>query len=240
MVRAGIIQSSYVPWRGYFDFIDDVDLFIFHDDIQYTKGDWRNRNRIKTANGLKWMTVPVRYNETSQLICDTEIDYSTDWRASHTNQFRGNYGMAPFCKDVIEFLKDAFDHRDATISRLNVRLVELICAYLGIKTPLVMSRDYGVSGAKTERLINLLEKAGATAYLSGPTAKGYLNEDLFREHGIGLEYKTYDYEPYPQLWGGFEGEVTVLDLIANTGPGAREFLKSKAPNIVAVEQNRDG
>jgi hypothetical protein len=134
----------------------------------------------------------------------------------------------------MEIWEEGIAAGDRTISQLNIRLTKLICAYLQITTPLVMSRDYAVTGAKTERLIQLLKQVGATVYLSGPTAQGYLDENLFRESGINLEYKTYDYPPYPQLWGEFVGTVTVLDLIANTGPEARRFLKSTTPNRVAV------
>ena len=233
-MRVGIIQSSYIPWRGYFDFIDSVGLFIFHDDLQYTKGDWRNRNKIKTSQGWRWLSVPVHYRNTSQLICETEIDYSKKWQRSHINNFKANYSKSPFFEDALELLEEGLTYADPTISQLNIRLIKLICAYLQITTPLVMSSDYCVSGEKTERLINLLNKAGATVYLSGPTAKGYLDENLFRENGTRLEYKTYDYPPYPQLWGEFVGTVTVLDLIANTGPEARRFLKSITPNEIAV------
>lgn len=235
-MKVGIIQSNYLPWRGYFDFIKSVNLFIIHDDLQYTKLDWRNRNKIKTANGLAWISVPVKYHRKAQLICETEIDYSQKWQNSHINKFKGNYIKAPFFKDAMETLKESFSYADTSISELNIRLIKLICAYLKITTPIALSRDYTVTGAKTERLIKLLKKVGASIYLSGPLAKGYLDENLFRENGIGLEYKTYDYEPYPQLWGDYIETVTVLDLIANTGPNARKFLKSRTPNVIAVER----
>jgi hypothetical protein len=233
-VRAGIIQSCYIPWRGYFDFINEVDLFIFHDDLQYTKGDWRNRNKIKTPNGLIWLTVPVKYKKTSQLICETEIDYSHKWQAEQISRFKNSYIKSPFFKGALELWEKSLQYADQTISQLNIRLINNICSFLGIGTKLVMSSDYAVTGSKTERLIRLLKKVGATVYLSGPSAKGYLDENLFQEHGICLEYKTYDYPSYPQLWGDFIGTVTVLDLIANCGPNSRDFLKSLKPNIVSV------
>jgi hypothetical protein len=229
-VRIGIIQSNYIPWRGYFDFIDDVDLFIFHDDLQYTKGDWRNRNRIKTPRGLVWLTVPVHYRATGQLICDTEIAYSTDWQMDHKNQLRANYGRAPYLSDALGILLSAFGYRDRTISQLNRRLIESIANYLKISTPLHDSMDYSVRGEKTDRIIALTKCAGATTYLSGPAAKNYLDEVALQREGIVLEYKTYDYAPYPQQGDGFECAVTILDLIANCGPGAREYLKSRTPN----------
>lgn len=230
-MKVGIIQSNYIPWRGYFDFIDSVDLFVFHDDLQYTKGDWRNRNMIKTAGGLKWLSVPVKYVTTSQLICETAIDFSTLWNKSHINQFKANYLKAPFCSDAIAILQEAFSGGHTNISSLNRHLIKLVCNYLSITTPFAMSADYGVYGAKTERLISLLSKIGANTYLSGPAASDYLDVEALKDVGIGVEYKTYNYEPYRQLWGDFLGNVTVLDLIANCGPDARKYLKSATPNI---------
>lgn len=233
-MRVGIIQSNYLPWRGYFDFIAGVDLFIFHDDLQYTKGDWRNRNRLKTQNGPKWLTVPVKQHMFSQLICDTEIDYSTDWRNSHINRFKACYGKTAFFSDALDILNKCLLQGDPTLSQLNIRLIRHICNYLQIETPLSLSMDYAVSGSKTERLIALLKKAGATVYLSGPSAKDYLDEHLFHENNIKLEYKSYDYKPYPQLWGPFEGAVSVMDLIANCGRQSKEMLRSLTPNKVVI------
>jgi len=229
-VKVGVIQSNYIPWRGYFDFIGQVDLFVFHDDLQYTKGDWRNRNRIKTPADLIWLSVPVKSHKTSQLICETQIDYSTNWQKDHLNRFTANYSKALHHSDAIGLLEEAFRFRDRTISELNVRLIRLVCGYLGITTPMRFSAEYSLTGAKTERLIDLLRKAGASTYLSGPNGRSYLNEGLFRDSCIRLEYKSYDYAPYPQLWGKFEGAVSVLDLIANCGPMARDYLMSSSPN----------
>src|SRR5262245_52031187 len=115
-MRVGVIQSCYVPWRGYFDFIRQVDLFVFYDDVQFSKGSWRNRNRIKTRDGLKWLSVPVRHDRLDQRICDTFIDESSDWRARHLNQFAESYRTAPFFPDANALLAQAFDHRDPTLS----------------------------------------------------------------------------------------------------------------------------
>ncbi len=233
-LKVGIIQSNYLPWRGYFDFIDDVDLFIFYDDVQYTKGDWRNRNRIKTNHGLKWITVPIKCGPLSQIICETCIDYSFPWHIDHKNKIKENYRKTPFLEDILFILDEAYKSCDQSISELNIRLIKSICRYLQIKTPFVMSKEYEVTGEKTERLIRILNKVGATAYVSGPNAGSYLDEGLFRENGIDLEYKSYDYKQYNQAWGEFEGAVSVIDLIANYGPSSRDYLKSLSPNIVAV------
>lgn len=233
-MRIGVIQSSFIPWRGYFDVIASVDLFVFHDDLQYTKGDWRNRNRIKTPQGAKWITVPVRYKRVAQLICETEINDDTDWRRDHLNQWQAHYSKAPFLDDALGLLGQLGRNEDLTISQLNIRLIRAICAYLGIKTPMVMSSEFNLSGSKTARLIELLRKTGGTSYLSGPNGDNYLDKEVFREEGLRLYYKTYDYEPYPQLWGPFEGAVSVLDLIANCGPRSKELIHSTTPERLVI------
>lgn len=180
------------------------------------------------------MTVPVSYRKTSQLICNTSIDNSSNWRRNHMNQWRAHYSKAPFLDDVVGLLGNMGANLDQTISQLNIRLIKSICTYLDIRTPTMLSSELNVEGTKTERLIDLLQAVGGTSYLSGPSAEGYLDKDAFRKHGIRLEYKSYDYDPYPQLWGEFDGAVSVLDLIANCGPRSKELLRSSTPNTVVV------
>lgn len=233
-MRVGIIQSSYFPWRGYFDFINSVDLFIFYDDVQYSKNGWRNRNRLKTAEGLRWITVPVRGRSLKQQIQHTEIDDREDWRKRHLALFKEAYGNAPFFKQALALLEDLNSVNDKTISELNIRLIKSVCASLEITTPLKQSSEWNLEGTKTDRLLDLLRQVKAKTYLSGGSADEYLEKDKFREAGIQLEYKTYDYEPYPQLWGAFEGSVSILDLIANCGPEARSFISSTTNHQVVV------
>jgi hypothetical protein len=233
-MRVGIIQSCYIPWRGYFDFIKSVDLFIIFDDIQYTLRDWRNRNRIKTRSGLKWLTVPVIHISRDQLIENTVIDYTQTWQRSHRNQFQDNYRHAPFNADAMTIFESAYNAKDDTISRLNVRFIKIINEYLDIKTPMKMSSEFKVTGSKTSRLINLLSAVGAKTYLSGPSADDYLDKESFRYAGIRLEYKSYDYLPYSQQWGVFAGNVSVLDLIANCGPESYKFIHSNSPDLIIV------
>lgn len=231
-MKVGITQSNYIPWRGYFDFIDDVDLFVVLDDVQYSKGSWRNRNQIKVPGGLSWLTVPVIYQKLTKLIQETQIDHSKKWQLSHLNKFTAHYSEAPFVEIALDILQEGFAPTDTSISELNVRLIRKICTYLEITTPLILSQDLQVSGIKTERILQILQRVEATTYLSGPAAKAYLNEDLLRSHGIQLEYKTYQYDPYPQLHGDFAPTVTILDLIANVGAAAKHYIKSTVPNEV--------
>lgn len=234
MKRVGAIQSNYLPWRGYFDFIASVDLFVIYDDVQYSKNGWRNRNLIKTKRGLKWITVPVKASITLTVDQIMIATGNKSWQDYHRHLLKDGLEDAPFFKDAMAIWDEAIASHDIYLSRLNVRLIRSVCSYLGIRTPIVMSRDYELAGTKTDRLIQLLKKVGAMVYLSGPAARDYLNENEFRRNGIGLEYKTYDYAPYPQLWGDFVGSVTILDLIANLGPESRGWMKSLTPNQVCV------
>jgi hypothetical protein len=236
LVKVGVIQSSFIPWRGYFDFIASVDVFVFLDDTQYSKNSWRNRNQIKTPGGLQWLTVPVRQERLEQLISETRIDYSVPWLRKHLGVWQANYARTPYFDVIMEILSGLNGDKEETISQLNVRLTRRICEYLQIDTPMMLSSELALAGSKTDRLIDLLKKLNATAYLSGPSADAYLDKEAFRRHGIGLEYKSYDYEPYPQLWGPFEGAVTVLDLIANCGPQARNLIRNKSPDVLVIAQ----
>lgn len=229
-MRVGIIQSNYIPWRGYFDFIDDCDLFIYHDDLQYTKGDWRNRNLIKTPQGLVYLTVPVRYHDVEQRICDTEIDYSQKWIDKHRNLIRTHYAKATHFQRCSEPFFDLLTKQWRTISELNRAVNAWIMAELEITTPVRMSSEFSPQGSKTDRLVGILRQTGADVYLSGPAAKDYLEPEKLTAAGIVLEYKSYEYPEYPQFDPPFMPNVTVLDLLFHCGPEARQYLKSVSPN----------
>jgi hypothetical protein len=233
-MRVGIIQSNFVPWRGYFDFIDSVDLFVFYDDVQYTKNDWRNRNRILSPNGLRWLTVPVHHQSLGMTIDEVPIDYGQDWVASHLGQLETCYRSAPFFHSYVNDFADIVKRMYPSISELNVALCHWVMQALSIRTPTLMSRQLCVKGKKTERLLDVLRSVGGTTYLSGPSAASYLDLWQFEREGIAVEFKSYDYAPYPQVQQGFQGEVTILDLLFNVGPKARDFLKSTSPNYPAA------
>lgn len=231
-MKAGVIQSNYIPWRGYFDFIDDVDLFIYLDDTQYTKRDWRNRNRIKTSSGLVWLTVPVIFSRHGDKlnIEDVPIDYSQRWINKHIESIKHAYSKAPFFSHYSDEFFNLLNQKFKYLSELNININNWIMKQLNIDTTIRMSSEYNACGAKTERLIDLLKKVGATTYLSGSAAKAYLDVEKFKEAGIGLEYKTYNYPEYPQQYGKFEPQVTILDLLFNCGEDSRNYLKSLNPN----------
>lgn len=224
-MKVGIIQSNFLPWRGYFDFIHEVDLFVLEDDLQYTKGDWRNRNKIKTPRGPEWITVPVRYKRTEQLIQDTPIDHSTPWARKMLNRIRESYRTASWFEPYFSELSELLCQPAATISELNVSLIRWVCRHLEIHTPLAFSQDYHPSGTKTERVISIVRQVGAKTYLSGPSGKNYIVPELFAQAGIQLEYKEYNYPEYEQLYPPFDPAVSVLDLLFMKGTEAKLYLE---------------
>jgi hypothetical protein len=227
MKKVAIVQSNYIPWKGYFDLIAAVDEFILYDEMQYTRRDWRNRNQIKTCQGVQWLTVPVRVKgKYHQRICDTEID-GTDWAQTHWKTLSQNYQRAPCFANVATWLAPLYlDQSYVTISELNRRLIEAVCGYLGITTRISNSSDYQLLEGKTERLVDLCVQTGAREYVSGPSARGYIDQSLFAESGINLAWFDYTgYAEYPQLWGAFSHFVTVLDLLFNCGAQSPQYMR---------------
>jgi hypothetical protein len=226
-MKVGILQSNFLPWLGYFDFIRETDLFIIHDDLQYTKGDWRNRNKIKTPRGVEWITVPVHYRSTSQLIEETPVDYSSPWTRRMLNRIRESYRQAPCFEPYFSELSELLSQPAPSISDLDLRLIHWVCRNLEIGTPIRMSREYHPQGTKTERLIGILTQVQASTYLSGPAARAYLIPEMFEQAGIRLEYKQYNYPAYEQLYPPFELGVSVIDLLFMKGKDARFYLEHK-------------
>jgi WbqC-like protein len=227
-MKVGMIQSNYIPWRGYFDFIDDCDLFIYYDDVQYTHRNWRNRNRIKTASGPIWLSVPVIHDQRT-LVQDARIDYRMRWVDKHIRSLTLAYKEAPHFGGLAEGFFEILRSRPETISKLNVLACDWIMGHLGIDTPTRMSNQYRIHGDKFERPLRIAQHLGATSYLAGPSARPYTDAARFRAAGIALEFKVYDYREYPQLHGAFDPRVSVLDLLFNCGSDARGYLKSRQP-----------
>ena len=225
MRKVAIIQSNYIPWKGYFDIIHDVDLFIFYDDVQFTKNDWRNRNKIKTSQGVKWITVPVGQN-INRLIHEVKIK-ETKWQNKHYKILKQNYSKMSFYKKYSEFLDHIYlENKWESLSDLNQYTIRIISReLLGIKTGFKDSRIYQVSTRKQDRVIELLKEAEASAYVSGSSAKDYIEEPRFQQEGIELIWKDYSgYPEYPQFYPPFEHGVTILDLLFHTGPDAPYYI----------------
>lgn len=230
MKKIAILQSNYIPWKGYFDLIAAVDEFILYDDMQFTKNDWRNRNKIKTPKGLEWLSIPVG-SDISRRIRDVQLP-NNGWQQKHLKTLEINYGRTAFFEEIFNLLKPIYlNQQISTLTELNRALIQAVCDYLNITTKISYSWDYTLGEGKSERLVSLCQQAGATEYISGPAAKDYLDEAMFNKHSIQVCWFDYSgYRVYPQLWGAFEHGVSVLDLMFNCGKQSNKYLKS-ASNI---------
>jgi len=223
--KVSILQSNYIPWKGYFDIIKKSDVFIFHDDLQYTKGDWRNRNKIKTSNGVEWITIPCGTNE-KRLICEVELtDYS--WQKKHWDKICMFYNKAKYFKEFKFFFEEFYlGYRWRSLSELNQKFIKDISKEIfKFETKFEDSRMYDLKLSKSDRVVELLKKAGATTYLSGPSAINYLNEGVLSKINVKLEWMNYDFYPvYTQLYPPFDHCVSILDLIFNMGDDSLNYF----------------
>ncbi len=216
--KIGILQSNYIPWKGYFDLINKVDVFVIYDEVQYTKNDWRNRNLIKTQNGLDWLTIPVYFKDSNQIIKDTKISFEK-WNTKHWRSIQVNYAKAPFFKNYKDYFEELYmSNQSSYLSEVNFKFILSINELLGVTTKIIYSNDLNLNGDKNERLIDAVKKCEGTIYLSGPAAKSYLNVNLFQQNDIQVEWMDYsNYPIYHQLFSPFVHGVSILDLIFNLG-----------------------
>jgi len=224
-MKVAVLQSNYIPWRGYFDIIHDVELFIFHDDLQYTKNDWRNRNKIVTEGGTKWLSIPVGTDE-HRLILDVKMK-DPSWQKKHFDMLKASYRKAPFFEKFEPFLEHVYlGKKWEYLYELDRYLIETVSReYLGIATKFADSRDFDFRGVKHEKLLTMLQSAGATTYVSGPAAKDYIRAEDYEKAGIELIWKDYSgYPDYPQQFGAGDYAVSILDLILNTGDEAPYYI----------------
>jgi hypothetical protein len=225
--RVAILQSNYIPWKGYFDLIASVDEFILYDDVQFTKNDWRNRNVIKTPAGLQWLSIPAG-QDISRRIRDVGIA-DARWRRTHWKTLQANYARAACFAEAAAVLEPLYDRAETQLSAINRAFLEGICGFLGIGTKIAYSWDYALEGDRNERLVSLCRQTGATTYVSGPAARAYLQPELFARAGVAVEWFDYvGYEPYPQLWGEFAHGVSIVDLLFNCGAQAPRYMKMGA------------
>jgi hypothetical protein len=230
-MRICIIQSNYIPWKGFFDLIGRCDEYVIFDRVQYARRHWHNRNRIKTANGVEWMTIPVVTKRRFEQPID-EVEIEKPWAEKHWRTLELAYRRAPFFEALAPEVKAWYERADKQklLTDVNEIFLRGIARLLGLNTRFTRDTAYPLSGAKTERLLGIARAAGADSYLSGPSARDYFDEPMFRAAGIATEWMNYDgYPEYPQLHGGFEHAVTVLDLLFNTGPEAPRYLKKENP-----------
>lgn len=227
MKRVFISQSNYIPWKGFFDTLAYCDIYVLFDDMQYTRRDWRNRNRIKTAKGVKWLSIPVEVKgKYYQKIKDTRIS-DPHWNEKHWDILHQNYRGTPCFNEISDWLKPLYlNCKYQYLSEINYHFITAINNYLGIETELKFSSEFSLHDERTIRLVKICEQLEATNYITGPSAKSYIEPEYFKEKNISLSYMGFEgYPEYSQLYPPFEHSVTILDLLFNKGSEAGQYMK---------------
>lgn len=227
MKKIVITQSNYIPWKGYFDAIALADEFVIYDDMQFTRRDWRNRNIIKTSNGNKWLTIPVEVKgKYFQKINETKIS-DKNWNKDHWNSLKQNYGKSKNFIDYKDFFEELYlNSTSLYLTEINFRFIIAICKILKINSNFRFSSEFMLKEERSDRLLDICLKLKGTDYYSGPAAKEYMDEQIFDEAGVKINYFDYSgYTEYQQLYSPFDHGVSILDLIFCEGENAVNFLK---------------
>jgi hypothetical protein len=229
-MRVTILQPSYLPWLGFFEQMSRSDKFVLLDDVQYTRRDWRNRNKIRVGESWAWLTVPVQQkNLYSQSLLETRIDNSTSWRRKHLQSLRQHYCKAPFFEDYFPRCEQLYEKNWEFLFDLCLETIHFLKEETGIDTPLLRSSEMKTSATKTERLLSICQEVGATHYLSGESGSDYISEKDFSGQGIVLEYQNYEHPVYPQRYPGFVPHLSAIDLLFNCGKQSLAILKQAEP-----------
>lgn len=220
-----IHQPQYLPWLGYFSKIDRSDVFIFLDNVQFKKNEWQNRNRIRTAEGWQWITVPVLH-KFLQKISEVEINNTVQWGKKHLNALVTNYSKAPFFKEYIGFFEQIYSQDWKFLADINIHIIQYLMKVIGIpdKEYILASKHESREGP-TERLIDLCKQVGGSIYFSGKDGASYMDLDIFEKEGIEVIFQDYKHPQYPQLFGSFEPYMSILDLLFNCGPESLRILR---------------
>ena len=230
-MKAVIMQPTYLPWMGYFDLMDQSDVFVFLDDVQFSRRSWQQRNKIKTTAGSQWLTVPVMRNHGPEVrevdIREVGIDNTFDWASKHLKAIKFNYNRAKCFRDYSDEIETVYGSRWEKLFDLNVSLILRIAKLLGIKSTIIFSSQLAVAGSKTEKLVGLCKRVNADIYLSPVGSAEYINEnDIFNDHGIQLKYHSFRFPQYQQLHGDFITHMSVLDLMLNEGKSSIEIIRN--------------
>lgn len=228
-MRVVILQPSYLPWLGYFDQMCKSNVFVLYDDVQYDKHGWRNRNRIKTRQGPQWLTVPVLLKGWNfPLNREVRINNTASWQPKHLKSIIQNYSQAPFFDWFIGPFENVLRREWKFLVDLNIALLNLLKEQLGLATQIHMASDLGIPRlGKTERLIEICRYFGANCLLEGDSGKNYINDTLFTNSGIQIEYHNYQHPVYRQLHGNFIPYLSVIDLLLNHGSDSKDILTNR-------------
>ncbi|MFO0665267.1 MAG: WbqC family protein [Polyangiaceae bacterium] len=218
-------QPQYLPWLGYFDKIDKADAFVLLDDVQYKKNEWQNRNRIKTAQGWQWLTVPVNYRF-PQTLNQVSVNRRDRWQARHRQSIISNYRRAPHWTKLESFFEELFSTDWANLAALNIWVVRRLAKVLGITTPISVSSELATFPSDPdERLIAITKHMGGDTYLAGAGGQAYMQIETYARSGVRLEIQSYPPPKYNQLFGAFQPFMSVIDLVFNHGDESLSILR---------------
>ena len=227
-MKCVILQPSYIPWRGYFHQIKEADVFVFYDDVAFDTRGWRNRNRVRGPNGSFWLTVPIiskALRSKGLKIDQVEIDWSQSWNEKHLKSLENSYARAPYFENYRELIEGMYRRRDPLLVDFLIDFTKVLSRELGIlDTKFERSSSLSAQGSKSGRLLEIVRSMGADHYITGPSARDYLDEELFRQAGVEIEYFVYDYPQYTQPFDGFDPHVSILDLLFMTGAEAPRHI----------------
>ncbi|QLC22269.1 WbqC family protein [Parasphingopyxis sp. CP4] len=227
MKTIAIMQPVYLPWLGYFEQMALADEFMFLDDVQYTKNDWRNRNRIRTIDGWMWVTVPVRRASLKKHLGAVEINYDHQWPRHQLRAIRRNYAPTLYFGEFYGMIEAAYGERPKRLVDLTIPLVRAFADFLGINPPITLSSAVArSSNSRLERIVELCRARGAGRVYTGPAAQSYMDIEFMHDHQIEIAYQDYQHPVYRQHFEGFESHMSIIDLLMNCGPKSRDILLS--------------
>lgn len=220
MNKVIITQSNYIPWKGYFSAMREATHFVVYDDMQYTKRDWRNRNKLITPQGPKWLSIPVKVKgKYHQKINETKVSDSS-WGINHWNFIESNYKKTLYFNEYSEYFKPLYlNPTSEFLTEINLAFIKKVLILLEIDIEIILSSEFKLRGDKTEKLMNICKDLEASEYFTGPAAKNYMDEQLFTNNDIKINYYNFSgYPEYKQQWGQFDHAVSILDMFFNLGP----------------------
>lgn len=225
MVTVMVSQSNYLPWKGYFDLVRRADVLVLLDNVQFTRRDWRSRNLIKTPHGVEWLTVPVRTpggRRTS--VSEAEISDSR-WAQSHLRAIELSYRPTPYFEQVFGFIHERLNPKEVLLSNLNEQLLRALLTFMELDVEVRTSRGPAEEVNPSKRILDLVQRARGTRYLSAPAARAYLDTDIFAEAGVDVDFFEYpQYPEYAQVWPPFRHDVSIVDTLFHLGRGWRSAL----------------
>lgn len=219
-MKCAIMQPTYLPWSGYFNLIKEVDYFVILDDIQFNKRSWQQRNRILQNGQELYLSIPVfTKGKREQKIYEVEIDNQTNWRESHLKSLTMSYSKSPYKNELLPFLVELYKFETSSLLEFNIKFIELMIDFLGLKTKIIFSKDLPLFGKKSSYLLEICEYLGCNTYLSPVGSKEYIEEErIFESSDVKVIYQSYKPCEYNQLsTTEFVSHLSIIDVVFNLG-----------------------